>query len=228
MKQVFSLLAFSLILGFVGCESPAEGGDAAASASLSFVVGDNSGLSKATSGHVTVSSAKVLLKTIQFHSTDDSDSLDFKSDAVVVDLDLAGGLNTIGPIEIPSGEYNKVSFRIHKPEAGEDVGDPDFVEGESGSERFSVVVAGTHGDSAYVFKSNRTAKQRIEFDPALAVTDTTGLVTVTLSVDVFSWFVDPQDSTDLDPTDPNDESSIDNAIKKSFRGFVDNDKDGRK
>ena len=62
----------------------------------------------------------------------------------------------------------------------------------------------------------------------MAVTDTTEQVNVTLSVDVNSWFVDPQDGTDLDPTDPNDESSIDNAIKESFRGFVDNDKDGRK
>jgi hypothetical protein len=225
MKLRLLSLIFGISLITVGCESPTES-SSTASASLSFVVGDNSGLAKALSGHVTVSSAKVLLRTIQFHSTDDSDSLDFKSEAVVVDLDLTGGLNTIGPIEIPQGAYNKVSFRLHKLDDGEDVGDADFVEGGSGSDRYSVVVSGSIAGTAFTFKSRRTAKQRVEFDPPLVIDDATGTVNVTLSVDVNSWFVDFPDGGDLDPNNPDDESNIDNAISKSFRGFVDNDKSG--
>ena len=226
MKALISSAGLGLIIALAGCDAPTAGNGEPASATLSFMVGDNSALSKSLSGHVALSSAKLLLKTIQFHSVDDGDSLDFRSDAVVVDLDLTGALNTLEPIDIPMGEYNKVSFRLHKPGDGEDVGDPDFVEGESGSDRYSVVVAGTRGDSSFVFKSRRTANQRVEFDPPLVISDTTGQVNVTLSVDVNSWFIDKNSGAALDPTNPDDESSIDNAITESFKGFVDNDKRG--
>ncbi len=58
------------------------------------------------------------------------------------------------------------------------------------------------------------------------IADTTGQVNVTLSIDVNSWFSDMNSGADLDPTNPADESSIDNAIAASFRGFVDNDRRG--
>lgn len=225
MPKSLKLFLLTTALGLAGCSSPTEG-ENVASISLSFVVGDNSALAKAMSGHVTVSSAKVLLKTIQFHSTGNGDSLDFKSDPLVVVLDLFGGLTTVGPIDIPAGEYHKVSFRLHKPEVGEDSLDADFYESDRGSDRYSVVVAGTYGDTTFVFKSRRTANQRLEFDPRLTVTDTTTAVNVTLSVDVNSWFVNPQTGGDLSPNDPQDESDIDNAISKSFRGFVDNNRSG--
>ena len=225
MPKSLKLFLLTTALGLAGCFSPTEG-ENVASISLSFVVGDNSALAKAMSGHVTVSSAKVLLKTIQFHSTGNGDSLDFKSDPLVVVLDLFGGLTTVGPIDIPAGEYHKVSFRLHKPDVGEDSLDADFYGSDRGSDRYSVVVAGTHSGTAFVFKSRRTANQRLEFDPPLVVTDTTGAVNVTLSVDVDSWFVDLQTGADLSPSDPQDETKLDNAISKSFRGFVDNDKSG--
>lgn len=225
MPRTMTLMLLAATLGLAGCSSP-TGSENVASASLSFVVGDNSALAKAMASHVTVGSAKVMLKTIQFHSTSDDDSLDFKSEPLVVDLDLSGGLTTVGPIDIPVGEYNKVSFRLHKPDTGEEDLDPDFYESDSGSDRYSVVVTGTHSDTTFVFKSRRTARQRLEFDPPLVITDTTGTVNVTLSVDLSSWFVDSESGVDLNPSDEQDESDIDNAISKSFRGFVDNDKSG--
>lgn len=225
MPRTLSLTLLAATLGLAGCSAPTES-ENMASATLSFVVGDNSGLVKSLASHVTVSSAKVMLKTIQFHSTSDDDSLDFKSEPLVVELDLAGGLTTVGPIDIPVGEYNKVSFRLHKPDSSENSLDPDFYESASGSDRYSVVVTGIHSDTTFVFKSRRTANQRLEFDPPLVITDTTGTVNVTLSVDLNSWFVDSNTGADLNPSDDGDETKIDNAISKSFRGFVDNDKSG--
>ncbi len=227
-------LAFSsliLLLFFtVGCEDGATDPNVAANptASLSFVVGDgSSSLGKAMSGHVTVESAKILLRTIQFHSVDDNDSSEFKTEAVIVDLDLTGSLNTIGINDIPPGEYNKVSFRLHKPDSGDTVDDTDFGSADArGNERYSVVVTGLHGTTAFTYKSRSTANQRIIFDSALVITDTTTAVNVTLAVDVDSWFISINNGADLDPTDPQNENDIDKAIRASFRGFVDNAKKG--
>ncbi len=88
------------------------------------------------------------------------------------------------------------------------------------------MVAGTHANAAFTYKSQRGEKQRLEFDPPIVVTDTTTSVNVTLSVDVDSWFVNVETGADLNPSDTNDESDIDDAIKESFRGFEDNDKSG--
>lgn len=228
MRYTMMALAAGVALVFSGCEASTDpmNDDGTASASLSFVVGDNSSLARSTGAHVTVTSAKMLLRTIQFHSTDDSDSLDFMSAATVIVLDLSGALNTIGPIEIPAGEYNKVSFRLHKPDSSDSGVDADFYESDSGNDRFSVVVSGSVGGTTFTFKSRRTANQRLEFDPPLVITDTTGTVNVTLSIDVNSWFVDTNSGADLDPTTENDENEIDNAIKDSFKGFLDNDRSG--
>lgn len=229
LKRTLLWLIPSAVIFFTGgCEENPAGGEeeGPATASLSFVVGDSSPLAKGLTSHVQIDTAKILLRTIQFHNEGDSDSLDFKTESFVLDLDLSGGLNTVAVQEIPEGSYNKVSFRIHKPEEFEDVGDPDFYEGDSGSERFSVVVKGMYGGQPFTFKSRRTAKQRINIQPALMITDTTTAVNVTLSVDVHSWFVDPDDGALLNPTDEGDESAIDDAIKESFRAYRDDDKDG--
>ncbi len=229
MNFRLALASLVLLLFFaVGCDdSPTDANTATnPSASLSFVVGDGGSLSKATSGHVTIVSAKLLLRTIQFHSVNDDDSSEFKTEAVIVDLDLTGGLNTIGVNDIAPGEYNKVSFRLHKPDDSENIDDTDFFGSDSagGNERYSVVVTGLYDTTAFTYKSRSTANQRIVFDSALVITDTTNSVNVTLSVDVNSWFVSNQGN--LDPTDAKDENAIDRAIRSSFRGFVDNGKKG--
>ncbi len=223
------ILISGLLFLWTACDSPTDSGDengGPAQASLSFVVSDNTGLTKGLSGHVQVDTAKVLIRTIQFHSSDDSDSLNYRTDSFVLNLDMSGGLNTIEAMDIPAGSYNKVSFRVHKPGSGEDVGDDDFYESDSGADRYSVVVKGTYLNSAFTFKSRSTPQQKIKFDPDLVVTDTTTFVNVTLSVDVMSWFVD-KNGDNLDPTNEDDESDIDGAIKDSFKGFMDNDKNGR-
>jgi hypothetical protein len=229
MKRIILwFIPIAIIFFTVACEeNPMDNdGEGPATASLSFVVGGSSSLTKGLTSHVQIDTAKILLRTIQFHNVGDSDSLDFKTESFVLDLDLDGGLNTVAVQEIPNGSYDKVSFRLHKPEELEDVGDTDFYEGDSGSERYSVVVKGSYDGQPFTFKSRRTAKQRIDIQPALAITDTTTAVNVTLSVDVHSWFIDPDDGALLNPTDEGDESEIDDAIKESFRAYRDDDKDG--
>ena len=211
------------ILFLFSCEQAED--DLTSTASLSFAVPASGALLKPSNSDVQLDSVKILLKTIQFHSEDEGDSLDFKTEPQILNLALDGSVNTLHAADIPLGTYNKVSFRIHKPEDDEDPGDPDFKEGTSGNERFCVVIDGTYEGTAFTFKSRRSTKQRVDIDPPLVI-DEEGLeVNVTLTVDVNSWFMD-EDGNPLNPLEEGDEDEIDDAIRRSFRGFRDDDRQG--
>ena len=223
MRYMKTSLILTLLLGMIlSCEESNELPEA--TASLSFAVEQGS-LAKAANDHVALDSVKILLKTIQFHSVDESDSMDYKSDPQVVRLDLAGGVNTLSASAIPMGTYDKVSFRIHKPEDTETPSDPDFKIGDSGNERFSIIAGGTHDGQAFLFRSSKSSKQRVNIDPPLVVEEEGLELNVTLSVDVSTWFID-EDGEHLNPLDEGDENEIDKAIRRSFKGFRDDDRDG--
>lgn len=208
---------------FVGCEESES--ELSTSASLSFAVPNAGTAMKAADNHVSLDTVKILLKTIQFHNENEDDSLDFKTEPQILNLDLSGGVNTLATAEIPVGSYHKVSFRIHKPEDNEDPGDSDFYESSSGNDRYSVVVKGHVGETPFTFRSRKTSKQRVDLNPALVIEEEGSEVNVTLTVDVASWFMD-EDGNELDPLDEGDENDIDDAIRRSFRGFRDDDRSG--
>jgi len=224
MKQ-FIPYALIVMLFFTACAPVEDDQPTLSSASLSFATYEETTTAKAladTAAHVVVSEAKILVKRIHFHSSIEGDSLNFKTEALVVDLDMTGELTTVGVEEMPHGTYDRVSFNIHKPADSLDTPDKDFYEGESGKKRYSVIVSGVlHDTIAFTYKSSRSAKQKIHIDPELVVTDSTPDVNVSLTVDVNSWFIG-LNGAELDPTDPDDENKIDAAIKRSFRAFEDN------
>lgn len=211
-KNVFPLL-FAIIL-FAGCDSGVSNNDPeTARASLTFRTSYTQSASK--NANITVEQAKLLVREITFHSTG-ADSLDFKTGSVVVSLNLDGEATTVATSDIPVGSYNKISFKIHKPEDGEQVGDSDFAIGTSGDERFSVIVSGQMDGEPFTFRSRKSTKQRIEFASPLVIDETTTEFEASLSVDVDQWFVG-EDGEALDPTNFDDEDEIDDAIRRSIR-----------
>ncbi len=223
MKKTQLLLLSFATFFLISCEKTED--NLNTTASLSFAVPTGGSLMKPSDSHVVLDTVKILLKTIQFHSDSEGDSLDFRTESQVLNLDLSGAVNTLATADLPLGTYDKVSFRIHKPEDDEDPGDPDFKEGTSGNERFCVVIDGTYEGTAFTFKSRRSTKQRVDIDPPLVI-DEEGLdVNVTLTVDVNSWFMD-EDGNPLNPLEEGDEDEIDDAIRRSFRGFRDDDRQG--
>lgn len=181
------------------------------------------------SNHVTITAAKFLLKEIEFESDLDDDgvsddSLDFETDMVVVNLSLDGTLNEIIVKEIPPRRYDEVEFEIHKPEDFETPPDPDFKVGTSGDQRFSVIIEGTFNQQSFTYRSRVNMSQEHEFATPLMVEEGQE-VNVTLLVDISQWFVD-ENGNDLDPTDENNRSEIDDSIKRSVEVFEDNDEDG--
>ncbi|MEZ4703454.1 MAG: hypothetical protein R2834_24200 [Rhodothermales bacterium] len=164
---------------------------------------------------VVINEAKLLVSQIKFQS-DEADSLDFRAGSVVVNLDLDDQPVVVSVGSIPAGVYEHVSFQIHKPEDNETVSDPDFKEGTSGNERFSVVVSGTYDGQPFTYKSRKTAQQRIDFSPNLVIANPDTTLDVALTVDVDGWFVD-ENGQELNPLNESDSNDIDDAIRRSIR-----------
>jgi len=235
-KNIRTLLSLSIGLAVMaGCDSTNSTQGDLSTASLSFQVPANTIMQKTTADTLLrIESAKIYLRSIQFHSgledsseheMMDDDSIAVKSDPTVVNLDLTGNTNSVVVTEIPSGTYKRVSFRLHKPENSETVLDSDFVEGTGGNQRFSVVVQGSYDGINFTYKSRRTANQHVDIEPPIVITDTVTFVNVTMLVDVNSWFMD-SDSTMLNPSDSSNFTEIDNAIVRSFKAIKDNNHNG--
>lgn len=225
----------SLLILFSGCDSTGADGEQT-SLSLSFVaknaLSPAKNISSAVeSNHVTITEAKMLVRRIEFKSDleDDGvadDSLDFQTDPLVVELNLNGSINEVAVSDIQTGSYDEIEFDVHKPEDNETPPDPDFKIGDSGDERFSVIIRGTFNGQNFVYRSNENMEQELELNTPLVISEDTENLNVTLTVDLSQWFVD-ENGNELDPTNPDNENAIDESIERSFENiFEDNDRDG--
>ncbi len=227
-------LAVSLILS--GCNSTGSNGDLA-ELSVSFVVNNTGSAAKGSaeilqkSNHVTITSAKMLIRKIEFSNDveDDGlpdDSLEFETGPFVVALNLDGNLNTVAVNNVPVGQYDEIEFDVHKPEDNETPPDPDFKIGTSGDERFSVIIQGTYNGEDFTYRSSENMDQELELSTPLNITEDTDRINVTLTVNLSEWFVD-ENGNPLDPTLADNKNAIDESIERSFeKAFEDDDEDG--
>src|SRR5205085_6573219 len=120
---------------------------------------------------------------------------------------------------------DKVQFEVHKLNSNETVPDPEF---NDGSNTNSVIAKGSYNGIRFVFKSDKSAKQKLNFPNALVVTTTS--TNITLRISPYIWFIDQNTSLYLDPNDPNNHNAIDDNIKDNikanFKAFKDDDKNG--
>ena len=225
--------AFSVLL--LGCDSTGVDGEQA-SLSLSFVANNatqspQKQSASVQSNHLTITEAKMLIREVEFKSDleDDGipdDSLDFKTGPLVVVLNLDGTPNEIGVSEVQPGSYDEIEFDVHKPEDNQTPPDSDFKIGDSGDERFSVIVRGTYDGQEFLYRSRENMEQELELATPLTISEDTESLNVTLAVDLSQWFVD-ENGNQLDPTVPDNENAIDESIERSFeKAFKDNDQDG--
>ena len=235
MKAFRFLMSGILMAGAVllsSCDTVGPQSDSGvARVTLSLVTTGNGTASKGASQSIDITSAKILLRTIQFHARDDdsgSDSLEFRTAPIVAQLSLDGTPTELAVADLPLGSYHKVSFRIHKPDDNEMPPDPDFKIGTSGNERFSIIVEGSFNGQPYIYRSSKSMHQIVDFEEDLVIDENTGDANVSLLVNLSEWFVDRNGQV-LDPNDTSkgNESRIDKSIRDSFRAFRDNNRDGR-
>lgn len=212
-----------LVAGVTSCNDSTTGPSNAANVTFTLKTSTTPGSSDARTA-IVLQSAKVLLKQVKFHNALSDDSLDVKVGPVAVLLALSGGSTEFLVSPVPAGLYDQVRFHLHKPEDSEPIPDPEFREGSSGDQRFSVIVRGEYNGVPFVYKSRRNTEQRMDIAPPLSVEDGVP-VNVTLVVDPNMWFTN--NGVEIDPTDPQNADMIDDLIKASFRSaFKDNDRDG--
>jgi hypothetical protein len=143
-----------------------------------------------------------------------------------LDLNQVAGTNFIGSNLIPVGTYDKLNFEVHKLNDNETPPDPEFVDSLG---RYSVVVKGSYNGLRFVYKSDKSAKQKLTFPNSLVVTETS--TNVTLRILPYLWFLNEATNEYMDPNDPASRSEIDKNIKENikanFKAFKDTDKNGQ-
>ena len=176
-------------------------------------------------GILVLDTVKLLIKDIKLNVANSTeDSTNFKVGPYVLYLNMMSNVNIVSTGIIPAGTYDKVRFQVHKLENSEPVPDPDF---EDVNGRYSVVVKGRYAGIAFVFKSDKSAHQKITFPGHLQVS-VSGKSNITLHVKPYIWFI--KNGIYLDPMDPGNMNDIENNIKTNINGnfkvFVDNDYNG--
>lgn len=228
MKNHLSFLSVCVLLvsTLAGCNKDAATAPDGGAPNVSMSISSGSSLARGTAANsIEILSAKALLKNIAFHRFPSDNTVDVKAGPFVVTLDLSGTTNTIAASSIPAGQYDRVGFRLHKPEDIEPIPDPEFREGESGNQRYSVIVGGMYDGNPFVYKSRQNADQRVQLNPPLTVDDK-GIANVTMTVTLHTWFI--RNGQPLDPNDSRNAQAIDDNIRASFANiFKDNDRDGR-
>ncbi len=229
LRKLFALISLALLCFlFQRCDST-ETTDSTVSLSFSTQVL----IQKITDDTIILDTVKILLRDVKLKYETDSendssnnngDEVSVKVGPFVVYLNLNGVTTDFAVSNIPPGSYNKVKFEIHKIEASETSPDPEFKEGDDSSLRYSVIVKGMYNSNPFIYKSRKSAHQKINPNSPLVVEQNT-FTNLTITVDPYSWFA--EDGEILDPTNPANENDIDNNIKESFKQcFKDDNRDG--
>ncbi len=143
---------------------------------------------------------------------------------VLVDLPLGPGAEQKFSVSIPTGTYDKIEFEIHKVSSEDPAALQQVLLDKS------IRVEGVFNGAPFAYESDLDVEQELSLVPALAVSDTTTAVNVTIRVLLEDWFRSSS-GTLLDPATGNkggpNEGVIKDNIKRSMEAFEDRDRDGK-
>ena len=216
------LAAFISAAGFYGCSDSTVTPQAD---NLSFSVTSSADSIGDFQNILILDTVKILLKEIKLNVANvNQDSTNFKVGPFVLFLNLSSSINFISSAIIPAGSYDKIKFEVHKLGDNEAVPDPEFADANG---RYSVIVKGWYLGNYFVYKSTKSAHQKLSFPTAISITSDY-ISNVTMIVKPYIWFI--ENGIYIDPRDPVNSNDIDNNIKdninQNFKAFKDNDKNG--
>ena len=238
----FTIIA---LLGVVstGCkDSPTELTSGQMSMSSQYTTNPTSAASLGSTGvtlsaavdSITISRARFVLSRMKFKTG--ADSTNFKTEPLIIELNLIGSVQDVSVAEVPFGTYREIEFKVHRVDSSDFVGSSpaklaqfaDFLAGD----RYSIIIDGTiyrNGETgqAFVFRSRIDEEQKYDFIPELVISEGSPAVNVTMLVSSFGWFRDSGGAL-LDPTDGTTENLIDDNLKSSIKFYKDNNRDGQR
>ncbi|PYP66122.1 MAG: hypothetical protein DMD26_08870 [Gemmatimonadetes bacterium] len=181
---------------------------------------------------ITITKAQIVLSKIELEpgsatatctGTEGDDCPELKLDPSLVDLPLDGTTKTDFGASIPAGTYRGVELKIAPVSSG-DASSATFLTAHPGFNGVSVHVEGTYNGQAFVYNGSVDASIEAEFSTPMSLTSGSGS-NLTMFVDVASWFKDSSGNA-IDPSSSANASTIADQIKRSFRVFEDENKDG--
>lgn len=159
---------------------------------------------------------------------DDDSCEEFETGPFLLELPLDGTVDRVLSVDVPPDVYDELEFEIDNPD-DDDQAERDFVAAHPDFDRVSIRVEGTWNGEAFVFTSRLEAEQEMDLFPPLEVTEGSGPVNLTLSVDISGWFVDGSGNL-VDPRTANrdgvNEELVEDNIERSIDLFEDHDRDG--
>jgi hypothetical protein len=184
---------------------------------------------------IKITRARFILRDIKFKSPQ-GDSSNFRTAPMILELNLNGSVQSVGSIEVPFGSYSRIEYDVHRVEqpeisslpASEQAQFAEFLAGE----RYSIIINGIvfntgAAPDTFTYRSKVDAKQKVDFDPAIAVSEAAPAVNATVVISSANWFKN-QTGALVNPKDPNNEGVIDENLKASIKVYKDNNKDGFK
>lgn len=178
---------------------------------------------------------KIELKRVEAVECDsvmgNDDCEEFETGPVLAALPLgATATETMVTVSAPPGQYDELKFQIHRPEASNDAA---FIAAHPAFDGVSIRVTGTYSQagtrSNFTFTSDLDVGQETFLSPPLTVSEGSG-TSVTLRLDVASWFLNEAGTALVDPASANkgqtNESVVKNHIQTAIQAFQDNDGDG--
>lgn len=142
---------------------------------------------------------------------------------ILVDLPLDAVKSLDVSALLPPGTYREIEFDVDAVESGEHASSSAFLSAHPDFRNVSVRVEGTFDGKPFTFETAQDFEVEFEFHSPLVVG--TGASSLTLNIDVASWF--QSGSTILDPSNSENRSLITNNINRSISAFEDDDHDGR-
>lgn len=184
---------------------------------------------------IRITRARFVLRDIKFKSPK-GDSSNFRTAPMILELSLNGSVQTVGSIEVPFGSYSRIEYDVHRVEQPEISSLPASEQAQFAEfladERYSIIINGVvyntgAAPDTFVYRSKVDAKQKVDFDPTIDVSEAAPTVNATVVISSANWFKN-QTGALVNPEDPNNEGVIDENLKASIKVYKDNNKDGSK
>ena len=237
-----ALALFGVVL--VGCDSTVDSNESSdASVTIAFTstltngtaslganstnatIGDDSG------NTIRFDRVEIAIGEIEFDrdGSDDSDREDIEKGPFLVDLPLNGEVpKTIVEASVPEGIWDEIEFEIEALDP-DDEDAAELLEETGFPEGFSIRVEGEWmpedgPERNFVFLSDIDEEQEIEFEPPLNVSPDNPQ-TITLSVDIDSWFRVDSDGTLVNPETANSDGVNKDVVEENIEKFIERDDD---
>lgn len=174
-----------------------------------------------TADSVIVKRVRVLVERMVLHPSNSNDSADDRSIKAGPFVFLADstGTRVVASVNLTPGTYDKLKYEVHRFSSSEVPSyqnDPQFADFVS-TDRYTLIIDGhvvsSGARKAFQYKSDITSN--IELPLATFTVPSTGSASVNVVFSTAKAFLDKGQL--LDPTDPKNESVIDNNLKAAFR-----------